>query len=370
MARLQSGGNGSQQLVRTEVNSIRIGSEADYSSDNIVLEQHGETLVYSDDSDGEDWVGVQAARIKDAHKPIGSAKFPKDVYKVLKKKAEKEERFPAAKHIRAGNWKPATVVEVNDGDQDIEMIEQEELKSVRFQRPKESVTKRVPTVLRPKLVDELKDTAKPEDMLKKILDQPVNNVTAREILANSPNLLRMTFKYLDAPLRGEARSLDKKQTKVGSHRTESSFYSVSTPKMKVRLNEEILVTAMVDSGAEINVMTAEVAERAGLAITPSPDLTIIGHGGERRRFEGVCEDTPIQIGGIIIYTPIFVVESADIPLILGQPFIFDSRLTLIREEDSQYITIPDPNSNQAIRVRVLQGDDVGNRVRGQIFPLN
>lgn len=359
---------------RTKVGSIRIGDSGDYSDDDAVLEQNGDILAYSDESSGEDTVWVKAARVKDNSKSTTSRKFPKDVHRVLKNKVEKEKKMPAAKHVRPGTWKPVQITEVLDDEQDIEMIEPEPSKSVRFQLSKSQEPTRSLITHRPKLVDELKSSAQPEVMLNKILDQPVSGVTTREILANSPNLLRMVFKYLDSPGTKPPKSEEPAVTRVGSlgvrKRTEELFYSVATPKIKVRINEECLVQAMVDSGAEVSVMTRDIAEDAKLPITPSPDLTLIAHGGEKKWFAGVCENTPIQIGGITIYAHIFVVEDADIPLILGMPFIFDSRLSLVREGNAQYAVIPDPDTNKALRVRVLQEDDVANRVQDQIFPKN
>ena len=48
-----------------------------------------------------------------------------------------------------------------------------------------------------KLIEELKDSVKPELILRKILDQPVRNITTQEILANSPALLKMLFKQIE-----------------------------------------------------------------------------------------------------------------------------------------------------------------------------
>jgi hypothetical protein len=289
---------------------------------------------------------------------------------VLKNQAEKEKKMPSAKHVKTGNWKPVEITEVEE--QDIDMTDIRRTQNVRFHSPKQKQLKSSTegSVARVKLQDQLKEAARPELMLEKILDQPVQNITTREVLANSPALLRMVFKQLDTP-KDEAAA---DGIRVGSlgvrERTDEAFYSVATPKMKVRVNDEILATAMIDTGAEINVMTMELVERSGLAMTPSPPLTIVGHGGERRQFEGVCENTPVQIGGITTYVPVFVVGEADIPLILGQPYIFETGLTISREADAQYITVSDSDSGRGFKVKVLKANDVGNRVRSQIFPLN
>ena len=90
---------------------------------------------------------------------------------------------------------------------------------------------------------------------------------------------------------------------------------------------------MLDTGVEINVITIVLAERVGLAITPNLSLTIIRHRRKRRHFKGIYKDATIQIRGIILYTLIFVVVDADIPLILGQPFIYGTRLLIGKEGD-------------------------------------
>lgn len=227
---------------------------------------------------------------------------------------------------------------------------------------------------RPRLVNKLKNSAQPEVMLTKILDQLVAGVTTKEILANLLNLLQIVFKYLDSPGAKTFKMKEPAVTRISSlgtrKHTEELFYSVATPKIKVRMNEKSLVQAIVNCGAEVSVITKEVAKKAKLPITPSLDLTLIEHRGEKKQFAGVCEYTSIQIGGIVVYAYIFVVKSADILLILGMPFIFNSWLSLIREGNARYAVIPDSDTEKAVRVRVLQEDDVGNCVRNQIFPKN
>jgi hypothetical protein len=65
-------------------------------------------------------------------------------------------------------------------------------------------------------------------------------------------------------------------------RTESSFYSIGTPKMKVRLNDKVYTMAMLDTSAKINIITLDLVERAGLAMTLNPSLLIVAYRGEQR----------------------------------------------------------------------------------------
>ncbi len=98
-------------------------------------------------------------------------------------------------------------------------------------------------------------------------------------------------------------------------------YTAPTPKLKVKVNDEKLTYALLDTGAEVNVMTSELAREARLVVRPHTHITLIAHSGERRRFDGVCEDVKISVGGVCSINPIFVISKADQRLLLGQPFI-------------------------------------------------
>ena len=52
-----------------------------------------------------------------------------------------------------------------------------------------------------------------------------------------------------------------------------------------------------NTGVEINVMTREVIEDAGLAIQREPKLELVFHTGHSHSFLGFCEDVEVTIGG-------------------------------------------------------------------------
>ena len=93
---------------------------------------------------------------------------------------------------------------------------------------------------------------------------------------------------------------------------------MGSPKAKVRLEDGSKVTALLDTGAEINVMTREVMEDAGLAMRRGPKLELVSHTGHSRHFFGLCEDVEVAIGELKTRHPIFVVEHEDHDLVLGQ----------------------------------------------------
>ncbi len=64
--------------------------------------------------------------------------------------------------------------------------------------------------------------------------------------------------------------------------TAELVYAAPTPKLKVKVNDEKLTYALLDTGAEVNVMTSELAREARLVVRPYLHMTLIAHGGERR----------------------------------------------------------------------------------------
>ncbi len=99
------------------------------------------------------------------------------------------------------------------------------------------------------------------------------------------------------------------------------WYSMGSPKAKIRLEDGSKVTALFDTDVEINVMTREVMKDAGLAMRRPPKLELVSNTGHIRLFLGLCEDVEIAIRGLKTRHPIFVVEHRDHDLVLGQPFL-------------------------------------------------
>ena len=149
--------------------------------------------------------------------------------------------------------------------------------------------------------------------------------------------------------------------------TDKKLYATTTPKLKVQVNNKILVYAMLDTRAEINVITSKVAKVARLAICINLRLTLVSHTSNRRQFDRICKDVEIDIGRIKTYKPIFVVTSIDHKLILGQPYIFSSKLTISAKDDSMYTTIPSADKSKTIQIWVIKLEDTRNQVEKDIF---
>ena len=110
-------------------------------------------------------------------------------------------------------------------------------------------------------------------------------------------------------------------------KVEERVYVASTPKTKVRLNNNFC-RAPMDTGAEINVMTDKVKRKFDLPMRPAPALQWISHTGHRQNFLEVCEEVDVSIGGVTTKQHIFVMNSADHVLVLETPFLIRMRASM------------------------------------------
>ncbi len=168
------------------------------------------------------------------------------------------------------------------------------------------------------ILSELGKASDPVKLLWKVLDCPASSFTVREVFSNCPSLLNFVFPDVYPMTTNLPLAPVVKVSSLGIKEcTAELVYTAPTPKLKVKVNNEKLTYALLDTGAEVNVMTSELAREARLAVHPYSHMTLIAHSGECRRFNGVCEDVEISIGGVHSTNPVFVVSKADQRLLLG-----------------------------------------------------
>jgi hypothetical protein len=100
------------------------------------------------------------------------------------------------------------------------------------------------------------------------------------------------------------------------------------PKVPIDIRGQNFLT-LLDSGAELNTMKRETAEKAMLPITSLPKnmrtARMVAANGSTEGFGGIVWGVPIRIGRIEVRTNFFVVETCTNPIILGNPFLTDAR---------------------------------------------
>jgi hypothetical protein len=92
--------------------------------------------------------------------------------------------------------------------------------------------------------------------------------------------------------------------------------------------------AMLDTRAEVNVITRSAAEELGLPITDL-FLTLKAVSGDTRVFDGACEDIEIDIGGVVNYQTLLVLNNSEHTLIHEAPF---SMMPALRSSTMRTVT--------------------------------
>ena len=287
--------------------------------------------------------------------------------RVFKKKAKREEKLPTTKLARRGDWMApeappeAIVTEIEEEEMcDAESRPQEptdtgkenektntapektntapektSLENTKTTK-QESSSDNKPKTPPKRLSDMLREEFRPDQLLKRILDQPLSTVTMRDLFGAFPELAKLLHRKLNTVEDSEKVGPDTNGIKVSQLRVGdmllpdgagAELYTAQTPKVRVMINGRKQY-ALIDIGAEICMISLKTAQECGLPIRMDPQVHVIGATGHATRFRGVCEDVEVDIGGVVIKVPIFVAEKPDQELLLGIPFERKSRMAI------------------------------------------
>ena len=217
----------------------------------------------------------------------------------------------------------------------------------------------------PRVVNILKELVGATTITKCILDLGVS-LTVGELLASAPAIEKQLIKTIS-----EDKAVQFRVSSVNIDNPvhiNNCWYSMGSPKIKVRLEDGFKVTALLDTGAEIYVMTREVMGDAGLAMRKGPKIELVSHTGHSQLFLGFCKDVEVAIGGLKTRHPIFVVEYGDYDLVLGQPFLNTLKFRQEYKPEGVFGTITHPQTLESAVFRTLLPQDPANRTENQIFP--
>jgi len=97
------------------------------------------------------------------------------------------------------------------------------------------------------------------------------------------------------------------------------LYACTSPKCKGRI-EDIEFEMLIDSGAELYLMSREVFEELGIPIDFSIDWSVGSANSQKTKAYGICHDVPVAVGGITARCRFFVLENLSQDVILGRPW--------------------------------------------------
>ncbi len=162
---------------------------------------------------------------------------------------------------------------------------------------KNIVKKDVKQKKHPKAVNFLKESVCATTITKRILILEVN-VTLGELLALAPEIKKQLTRAI---IEDEAIQLYISTLDIESCNDSSSlhlWYSMDFTNTNVLLKESFKVMALIETGVEINVMTKEVMEDAGLTIGKKLDLELVFHTSYSQFFLKIGEDVEVAVGDL------------------------------------------------------------------------
>ncbi len=191
----------------------------------------------------------------------------------------------------------------------------------------------------------MKESVGATTITKRILDLRVN-LTVGELLASVPAVEKQLTKAIFEDESVQFRVTTLSSAEALETTNPYSWYTIGSPKARVRLEDGSKFTALLDTGAEINVKARELMEDANLAMIQEPKLELVSHTGHSRPFLRLYEDVEVAIGGYKTRHPIFVIEVGDHDLVLGQPFLNSVKFSQEYKPDGIFGTITHPNTHQ------------------------
>jgi hypothetical protein len=263
--------------------------------------------------------------------------------RVIKVRQEREARLPAPKNTRFGRYKPAAIEDAED-DKDAAMVMDadnitEEIPPVQYsvsdppQRvrsantdaPYDAGEAEKKAVNGRKLMTALNQdkVTGARQLVKSMMNSKVE-VTIGNLLAGSGEARKLLFSAKEwetnesGPMNTEMKQTPLRMNSVHMRTSgenvaaqERSFFApcpevdITTPKGTS--------PALLDTGAEINVISLDMARKMKYVITRMDDiqLGIMSYKGDVDNFVGVVCDAPIEVQGVRNKTHIFVARSVD-----------------------------------------------------------
>ena len=117
------------------------------------------------------------------------------------------------------------------------------------------------------------------------------------------------------------------------------LYACPSGRAKVTIDHEVDVNSLLDNGSELNMMPRRIFEKTNLPIDTDISWRIEKYDSKTNAELdehgpiGVCHKVSVDIGGVDVIQPVFIVEHCNNELILGRPWERMVRAEYINEDD-------------------------------------
>lgn len=372
------------QTVERQVNMKGTPASADFEIIKAELEQDSDvevnegrqepTLVDAFGARAEIQRGKKPAARPAVTDPVKDART-----RAAKQTAQRQSQYPVMKSLRTGAWEPAEggpaeggpAEEARDLPGDTIMVGGENAPDA----PATKVTKIPKTSLKKLLAGH----ADPMSVIDRMLQQPLT-ISWAEALSLSGDLRKFMFGTFDDPKVNAEKAIEAQISKMGAEvedeeerasealdRAAEPYYIAASPMVNVNIGQK-RIAALLDSGAEVTVMTADLAWTLGLPISQSFNVNMSAATGKSKKFIGLCEDVPVTVGKITHKIPVWVIDKLEHGLVLGRTYHKAAGLKLEEMEDgSCSATIFTPDRTAMVRWQAVSARAKRNQSREDLL---
>ena len=226
-----------------------------------------------------------------------------------------------------------------------------------------------------RLASGLEETTPISAIGEKLMDTPVS-LTLREFLVSSPGIAtymhdqtRKRRVPIDSHLESMVLSTAPAPSSVPpiveiNNASLVPFYAAPSGRVNATLNGQVKVGSLLDDGSEVNIMPRRTFEKLDFPIDTDIEWKISSFGAKSPPdgCVGVCHGLPVDIGGVEVKVPIFVVEESSHDLLLGRPWGKMARAMFINEDNGDYVCrIKSPDGRRIVQFVAARADHPRNR---------
>jgi hypothetical protein len=139
------------------------------------------------------------------------------------------------------------------------------------------------------------------------------------------------------------------------------FYACPSGRAKALVDGYFKANSLLDNGSEVNLMPRRVFEQLDLPIDTDIAWRIntfnTGAETEAHGCLGVCHAVLIDIGGVEVKVPVFIVDESNQDLLLGRPWERMTRASFTNEDNGDYTCrIKSPDGRRIIQFIAAKAD--------------
>jgi hypothetical protein len=215
-----------------------------------------------------------------------------------------------------------------------------------------------------RLASKINETVTIADVGEKIMDTPIH-LNLRELCAVSPEISG----YMHDQTRKHRLPIDPSvpAANVNTMSLGKPLYACASARAKVVVNGEVKVNALLDNGSEVNIMSKRLFQQLdNLPIDTDIKWKINAFNTKNEDDAsgvlGVCHKVSVDIGGVEVDIPIFIMEDSVQDLLLGRPWERKVRALYINEDDGSYtVHIKSPDGRRIVKFCAASATHERNR---------